>query len=135
MLALFTLLGMMVMIAASNFLTLYIGLELQALSLYAMVAMHRSSRRASEAAMKYFVLGALASGILLYGMSMIYGATGSLDLSIILSALHANNWNRKKAARALGISYRALLYKLKEVGVPQRRTTVPATRGEDGKIE
>ena len=79
-LALTTLLGMMVMISAGNFITLYMGLELQALSLYAMVAMHRTSKQASEAAMKYFVLGALASGMLLYGMSMIYGATGSLDL-------------------------------------------------------
>jgi NADH-quinone oxidoreductase subunit N len=70
----------MVMISAGSFLTLYLGLELQALSLYAMVAMHRSSNAASEAAMKYFVLGALASGMLLYGMSMIYGATGSLAL-------------------------------------------------------
>jgi NADH-quinone oxidoreductase subunit N len=79
-LALTTLLGMMVMISAANFITLYMGLELQALSLYAMVAMHRTSRQASEAAMKYFVLGALASGMMLYGMSMIYGATGSLDV-------------------------------------------------------
>src|SRR5271169_5652948 len=58
-----------------------------------------------------------------------------IEARIILGALHANNWNRKKAARALGISYRALLYKLKEVGVPQRRATAPATRGEDGKAE
>jgi len=79
-LALFTLLGMMVMISATSFLTLYLGLELQALSLYALVAMHRTSNDASEAAMKYFVLGALASGMLLYGMSMVYGATGSLDV-------------------------------------------------------
>jgi NADH-quinone oxidoreductase subunit N len=86
-LALFTLLGMMVMISANSFLTLYLGLELQALSLYAMVAMHRSSIEASEGAMKYFVLGALASGMLLYGMSMIYGATGSLDLYRIAHAV------------------------------------------------
>ncbi|MEP6658172.1 MAG: NADH-quinone oxidoreductase subunit NuoN [Betaproteobacteria bacterium] len=79
-LALFSLLGMMVMISASNFITLYLGLELLALSLYAMVAMYRTSNRASEAAMKYFVLGALASGMMLYGMSMLYGATGSLDI-------------------------------------------------------
>ncbi|MGA9564920.1 MAG: sigma-54 dependent transcriptional regulator [Candidatus Korobacteraceae bacterium] len=58
-----------------------------------------------------------------------------VEARIILSALHANNWNRKKAARALSISYRALLYKLKEVGVPQRRATIPATRSEDGKVE
>ena len=81
MLSLFALLGMMVMIAAGSFVTLYLGLELLSLSLYAMVAMYRTSNNATEAAMKYFVLGALASGILLYGMSMIYGATGSLDIA------------------------------------------------------
>ncbi len=86
-LTLFTLLGMMVMISAASFLTLYLGLELQALSLYAMVAMHRRSNEASEAAMKYFVLGALASGMLLYGMSMVYGATGSLDIHRVAQAV------------------------------------------------
>jgi len=79
-LALFALLGMMVMVSASHFLTLYLGLELLALSLYAMVALQRDSSVATEAAMKYFVLGALASGMLLYGMSMVYGVTGSLSL-------------------------------------------------------
>ncbi len=93
-LALTTLLGMLVMIAAGNFVTLYMGLELQALSLYAMVAMHRTSKRASEAAMKYFVLGALASGMLLYGMSMIYGATGSLDLVRVADAVLSGQSNR-----------------------------------------
>ena len=86
-LALTALLGMMVMVSAANFITLYMGLELQALSLYAMVAMHRTSKQASEAAMKYFVLGALASGMLLYGMSMIYGATGSLDIVRVAEAV------------------------------------------------
>ena len=76
-LTLFALLGMMVMVSASHFLTLYLGLELLALSLYAMVALQRDSRVATEAAMKYFVLGALASGMLLYGMSVVYGVTGS----------------------------------------------------------
>ena len=76
MLVLFATLGMMVMISANHFLTLYLGLELLSLSLYAMVALQRDSAHATEAAMKYFVLGALASGMLLYGMSMIYGATG-----------------------------------------------------------
>jgi len=79
-LALFALLGMMVMVSASHFLTLYLGLELLSLSLYAMVALQRDSSIATEAAMKYFVLGALASGMLLYGMSMVYGVTGSLSL-------------------------------------------------------
>jgi NADH-quinone oxidoreductase subunit N len=72
-LVLFAVLGMMVMISASHFLTLYLGVELLSLSLYAMVALQRDSVRATEAAMKYFVLGALASGLLLYGMSMLYG--------------------------------------------------------------
>jgi len=86
-LALFALLGMMVMISASHFLTLYLGLELLSLSLYAMVALQRDSSIATEAAMKYFVLGALASGMLLYGMSMVYGVTGSLALGDIAIAL------------------------------------------------
>lgn len=79
-LALFALLGMMVMISANHFLVLYVGLEMLALSLYAMVAFQRDSAVATEAAMKYFVLGALASGLLLYGMSLIYGLTGTLEL-------------------------------------------------------
>ncbi|MDR2112640.1 MAG: NADH-quinone oxidoreductase subunit NuoN [Candidatus Accumulibacter sp.] len=79
-LCLFATLGMMVMISASHFLTVYIGIELLSLSLYAMVAMNRNSVAATEAAMKYFVLGALASGLLLYGMSMLYGATGTLEI-------------------------------------------------------
>jgi NADH-quinone oxidoreductase subunit N len=82
-LGLFAVLGMMVMASAHSFLTVYLGLELLSLSLYSMVAMHRDSREASEAAIKYFVLGALASGMLLYGMSMLYGVTGSLDLTEI----------------------------------------------------
>ncbi|MBW8459596.1 MAG: NADH-quinone oxidoreductase subunit NuoN [Thiobacillus sp.] len=86
-LALFALLGMMVMVSASHFLTLYLGLELLSLSLYAMVALQRDSGVASEAAMKYFVLGALASGMLLYGMSMLYGVTGSLALADIAQNL------------------------------------------------
>jgi len=79
-LLLFALLGMMIMASANSFLTLYLGLELLSLCLYAMVALDRDSAASTEAAMKYFVLGALASGMLLYGMSMIYGATGSLGL-------------------------------------------------------
>ena len=83
-LALFALLGQMVMISGSNLLVLYLGLELMSLSLYALAAIRRDSIPATEAAMKYFVLGALASGFLLYGMSMIYGATGSLDIPDIV---------------------------------------------------
>ncbi len=82
-LGLFAVLGMMMMVSAHSMLTIYLGLELLSLSLYAMVAMHRDSVAASEAAMKYFILGAIASGMLLYGMSLIYGATGSLDIAVI----------------------------------------------------
>jgi NADH-quinone oxidoreductase subunit N len=78
-LLLFSLLGMMVMMSANSFLSAYLGLELMSLCLYALVALARDSASATEAAMKYFILGALSSGLLLYGMSMIYGATGSLD--------------------------------------------------------
>jgi len=80
-LLLFSLLGMMVMISANSFLSMYLGLELMSLCLYAMVALDRDSAVSTEAAMKYFVLGALSSGLLLYGMSMIYGATGTLEIS------------------------------------------------------
>lgn len=86
-LSLFALLGIMVMISASSLLTLYLGLELLALSTYALVALNRDSLQGSEAAMKYFILGSLASGLLLYGMSLIYGATGSLDLAAISAGL------------------------------------------------
>ena len=111
-LALFSLLGMMVMISAANFLTLYMGLELQALSLYALVAMDRSAKRASEAAMKYFVLGALASGMLLYGMSMVYGATGSLDLDQITRAILAGQGNRMILLFGLVFIVSAIAFKL-----------------------
>ncbi|HSD40263.1 MAG TPA: NADH-quinone oxidoreductase subunit N, partial [Burkholderiales bacterium] len=80
-LALFATLGMAVMISANNMLAMYLGLELMSLCLYSMVALNRDSAASTEAAMKYFVLGALASGLLLYGMSMLYGATGTLDLT------------------------------------------------------
>jgi NADH-quinone oxidoreductase subunit N len=82
-LALFAVLGMMIMISANHMLTLYLGLELMSLALYASVALRRDSTVATEAAMKYFVLGALSSGMLLYGMSMVYGATGSLEVTRI----------------------------------------------------
>jgi NADH-quinone oxidoreductase subunit N len=80
-LLLFSLLGMMVLISAGSFLTVYLGLELMSLCLYAMVALNRDSAVSTEAAMKYFVLGALSSGLLLYGMSMVYGSTGTLTLT------------------------------------------------------
>jgi NADH-quinone oxidoreductase subunit N len=86
-LGLFAVLGMMILVSAHNFLTIYLGLELLSLALYAMVAFERDSPVASEAAMKYFVLGALASGMLLYGISMLYGVTGSLDIEQVGAAL------------------------------------------------
>jgi len=94
LLILFATLGMMVMISAYSFLTMYLGLELMSLSLYALVALDRDSVRATEAAMKYFVLGALASGLLLYGMSMIYGATGTLELGGVAQAIHDGAGNK-----------------------------------------
>ncbi|MBX9704633.1 MAG: NADH-quinone oxidoreductase subunit NuoN [Gammaproteobacteria bacterium] len=87
LLGLFSILGMMVLTSAHNFLTLYLGLELMSLPIYAMVALLRDKEQPIEAAMKYFVLGALASGFILYGMSMIYGATQSLDVNQVASAI------------------------------------------------
>ena len=94
-LTLFALSGMSVMVSAGHFLTAYIGLELLSLSLYAMIALRRDSADAAEAALKYFVLGALASGLLLYGISMVYGATGSLEFASVLANAYdgqANTW-------------------------------------------
>ena len=87
-LAMFSLMGIAVMCAANNFLMVYVGLELMTLSLYALTALRRDHAVATEAAMKYFVLGALASGFLLYGLSMMYGATGTLDIPGVFDALH-----------------------------------------------
>ena len=89
-LIMFATLGMMIMVSANHFISLYLGLELLALSSYAMVALNRDSATSTEAAMKYFILGALASGLLLYGLSMIYGATGSLDISRVASVIRAS---------------------------------------------
>ena len=86
-LGLFGVLGMMIMVSAQSFLSIYLGLELLALCQYALVAFHRDSSAASEAAMKYFVLGALASGMLLYGISMVYGATGSIQLETVAQSV------------------------------------------------
>jgi len=88
-LAIFSTLGMMIMVSAAHFLTIYLGLELMSLCMYAMVAMHRDSFIATEAAMKYFILGALASGMLLYGMSIIYGVTGSLSIATVAEVVQA----------------------------------------------
>ena len=111
-LILFALLGMQVLITSNNFLTLYLGLELMSLSLYALVAMQRDERAPSEAAMKYFVLGALASGFLLYGMSMIYGATGTLDIEKVALAMLGNSENQVLLTFGLVFVVSAIAFKL-----------------------
>ncbi|EKE16572.1 MAG: hypothetical protein ACD_10C00909G0001 [uncultured bacterium] len=111
-LTLFATLGMMVMISANHFLTLYMGLELLSLSLYAMVAMNRESLLSTEAAMKYFVLGALASGLLLYGMSMIYGATGTLEITGVAERLYGGGTNKNLMVFGLVFLVAGLAFKL-----------------------
>jgi len=93
-LAMFSLLGIGVMVSANNFLVMYLGLELMSLSLYALVALRRDHAMSTEAAMKYFVLGALASGFLLYGLSMMYGATGSLEIPEVFDAIATGRINK-----------------------------------------
>ena len=100
-LSMFALLGMYVMISGHNFLVIYLGLELLTLSSYALVALRRDDLAATEAAMKYFVLGALASGFLLYGLSMVYGATGSLDVSGVLQAIAGGEATLKGSKQVL----------------------------------
>ncbi len=95
MLALFVLLGISVMCSANHFLVLYLGLELMSLSLYALCALRRDHALATEAAMKYFVLGALASGFLLYGLSMMYGATGSLEIPRVFEQIATGRINKE----------------------------------------
>ncbi|MEQ1805179.1 MAG: NADH-quinone oxidoreductase subunit NuoN [Burkholderiaceae bacterium] len=102
-LSMFSLLGILVMLSANNFLVIYLGLELMSLSLYALTALRRDHPPATEAAMKYFVLGALASGFLLYGLSMLYGATGSLELSEVFKAIGTGQIN--KGVLILGIVF------------------------------
>ncbi len=111
-LALFATLGMMVMISANHFVTIYLGLELLSLSLYAMVAMNRDSAVSTEAAMKYFVLGALASGLLLYGMSMIYGATGTLEITGVAEKLYGGGANKTLLVFGLVFLVSGLAFKL-----------------------
>jgi NADH-quinone oxidoreductase subunit N len=102
-LAMFSLLGINVMLSANNFLVVYLGLELMSLSLYALVALRRDHAPATEAAMKYFVLGALASGFLLYGLSMMYGATRSLDIPSVFNAIATGQID--KAVMVLGVVF------------------------------
>ena len=114
-LTLFALLGMLVMVSASHFLTLYLGLELMSLSLYAMVALQRDSSTATEAAMKYFILGALASGLLLYGMSMLYGATGTLEVAAVSDAIKHGVQNKQLLVFGLVFIVSGLAFKLSAV--------------------
>ena len=111
-LSLFSLLGISVMLSANNFLVVYLGLELMSLSLYALVALRRDHAPATEAAMKYFVLGALASGFLLYGLSMMYGATGSLDIPEVFKAIGTGQINKSVLAFGLVFVVAGLAFKL-----------------------
>ena len=111
-LALLALLGQMVLISGANLLTLYLGLELMALPTYALVAMRHSSEKSVEAAIKYFILGALASGFLLYGMSMLYGVTGSLDLIEIFKVVADPRINHLVMAFGLVFIVAGLAFKL-----------------------
>ena len=111
-LSLFALLGMFIMISANNFLVLYLGLELLTLSSYALVALRRDHGVATEAAMKYFVLGAMASGFLLYGLSMMYGATGSLDIGQVFKAVNSGQIRRQVLVFGLVFIVAGLAFKL-----------------------
>lgn len=111
-LTLFATLGMMVMISANHFLTIYLGLEMLSLSLYGLVALNRNSVVSTEAAMKYFVLGALASGLLLYGMSMLYGATGTLEITQLAESLYSVNSNQTVLVFGLVFLVAGLAFKL-----------------------
>ncbi len=100
---LFAVLGMSVLISAHSYLTVYLGLELLSLSLYAMVAFNRDSSASAEAAMKYFVLGAIASGMLLYGMSMIYGVTGTINIADVAS--HIGSMEESSIVLTFGVVF------------------------------
>jgi NADH-quinone oxidoreductase subunit N len=111
-LSMFALLGIFVMISGNNFLVIYLGLELLTLSSYALVALRRDSAIASEAAMKYFVLGAMASGFLLYGLSMMYGATGSLDINAVFKAISSGNVDHRVLVFGLVFVVAGLAFKI-----------------------
>jgi len=111
-LSLLSLLGMFVMISGNNFLVIYLGLELLTLSSYALVALRRDHVPATEAAIKYFVLGALASGFLLYGMSMLYGATGSLDITAVFKAIASGHVRHQVLVFGLVFIVAGLAFKL-----------------------
>lgn len=111
-LSMFALLGMSVMISGNNFLVIYLGLELLTLSSYALVALRRDNATATEAAMKYFVLGAMASGFLLYGMSMMYGATGTLDVNAVFKAIASGQIRHQVLVFGLVFVVAGLAFKL-----------------------
>lgn len=111
-LSLFSLLGICVMLSANNFLVIYLGLELMSLSLYALVALRRDHAVSTEAAMKYFVLGALASGFLLYGLSMMYGATGSLSIPEVFDVISKGVPNRSVLVFGVVFVVAGLAFKL-----------------------
>ncbi len=111
-LSMFALLGMFVMISGNNLLVIYMGLELLTLASYALVALRRDNATATEAAMKYFVLGALASGFLLYGMSMMYGATGSLDVNAVFKAINSGQIKHQVLVFGLVFVVAGLAFKL-----------------------
>lgn len=111
-LSMFALLGMSFMISGQNFIVIYLGLELLTLSSYALVALRRDHTQATEAAMKYFVLGAMASGFLLYGMSMMYGATGSLELSTVFKAVASGHVNHQVLVFGLVFIVAGLAFKI-----------------------
>ncbi len=111
-LGMFSLLGMFIMISGSNFLVIYLGLELLTLASYALVALRRDHATSSEASMKYFVLGAMASGFLLYGMSMMYGATGSLDVAQVFKAVGSGQVNHQVLVFGLVFIVAGLAFKL-----------------------
>jgi NADH-quinone oxidoreductase subunit N len=111
-LALFSLLGQMVMISGNNMLIVYLGVELMSLATYALVALRRDHAVSTEASMKYFILGALSSGFLLYGISMLYGATGSLDLTEVSKLAASNSVNKTILVFGLVFVVSGLAFKL-----------------------
>jgi len=111
-LSLFVYLGISVMVSANNFLVIYLGLEEMSLSLYALTALRRDHGLATEAAMKYFVLGALASGFLLYGLSMMYGATGSLEIPRVFEQIATGRINGEVLVFGLVFVVAGLAFKL-----------------------
>lgn len=114
-LGIFATVGMMVMVSAQNLMTLYIGLELQSLALYVMASINRDNLKSSEAGLKYFILGALSSGMLLYGISLIYGFTGSTDFAVIAQAVSTMETGQIGVLIGLVFVLAALAFKISAV--------------------